>query len=454
MPPTERRRNGDYYGHSLKRSQLSDCCFDNAQFDHTSFSGSSLNKIVFKDNCTFNSVYLEQCVLTNIRFSDGLHIENCNFSNSQLKQLEFENLEIRSTYFDNCYLDKCEFNNCKIRSTMFDGAYMVNCKFKNCNMRNLNIEFLTIEKCELLETTISYFQLPYIIGIFNKDNKIMSSYVGIHGTKVIPIKEYLSNIMDAIIYFTSLEEYFPLANLYYAKGENEIAYSCIQHGIDKALLANDIRMVENFCKLGQSYDLIKIADIQEILRRVDKTIEKQRHSTMYGLLLAKSYHLKAALSQNNSKSKLEIIINTNISENDFDIVSKFCNDIDSIISCIMPNKLTTSYQLSHNSPFEICLTCIGLTADLIGISGFIYSYISNNLSKNAKISPEIEAYIKKSNEMYIESLNNEFDAFEQIISNAKKSKQTSIIKEFRGKIITTATNQIDKDLALLVSQSS
>ena len=446
--------SGNYYGHSLKRSQLSDCCFDNAQFDHTSLSGSTISNVKFRNTCTFDSVYLEQSTLTDVDFESNLYITNCNFSNSQLKHLHFRDLEIRSTYFDNCYMDECDFYNCKIRSTMFDNSYMVNCKLINCNMRNLNIEFLTLEKCDLTGTTISYFQLPYIIGIFDKENKILSSYVGIHQNKTIPITDYLKNVNEAIIYFTGLEEYFPLANLYYAKGEYNIAYNCIQHGIKKCLLVNDIRMIENFCKLGQTYDLLNITDIQQILRSVDKMIEKQRNTTLYSLLLSKSYHLKASLSQNSSKAKLEIVINTNISGENFDVVSKFCNDVDSIISCIMPNRLTTSYQLSHNSPFEICLTCIGLTADLIAVSGFIYSFISNKLDKNAKLSPEIEAYIKKSNEMYIESLNNEFDAFEQIINNTKKSKQASIIKEFRGKIITTATNQIDKDLALLVSQSA
>ena len=446
--------SGNYYGHSLKRSHLTDCCFDNAIFDHTSFSGSSLNKILFKNNCTFNSVYMEQSVLTDVCFDSGLNIENCNFSNSQLKNLRFKNSEIRSTYFDNCYMEDCEFNNCKVRSTMFDNTYMANCKLIDCNMRNLNIEFLTIENCDLSGTTISYFQFPYIIGVFNTNNHIMSSYVGIHNDTSISIKDYLNNIDEAIIYFSSLEEYFPLANLYFAKHEKQIAYNCIQQGISKALLVNDIRMVENYCKLGQTYDLLNISDIQQVLKKVDKTIEKQRKSAFYGLLLSKSYHLKAALSQNSSKSKLEVIINTNISQNNFDTVAEFCNDIDDIILNLFPNKFTTSYQFSHNSPFGICLTCIGLTADLIAVSGLIYSFISKKLNKNTKISPDVEAYIKKSNEMYIDSLNNEFDSFERILKDSKKSNYSSIIKEFRGKIISTATNQIDKDLALLVSQSS
>ena len=446
--------SGNYYGHSLKRSNIKNCTFDNSIFDHTSFCGSILNNIVFKANCKFESVYMEQSTMTDIFFEKGLHMENCNFSNSHIKNMSLDSSEIRGVYFDNCLLIGCSFKDCKIRASMFDGAFLSNCSIINCNMRNLNIEFATIQNCDLSGTTISYFQLPYIIGIFSNSNITDNLYVGIHNTETIPINTYIKNINDAIIYFTSLEEYFPLTNLYYAKCENEIAYNCIFNGINKALLNNDIRMVENFCVLGQTYELLSIKDIQQILKAVDMKIEKERHNPIYNLLLSKSYKLKGIVNQNQSKSKLEIVINTNIGAENFDLVSMFCDDIDNIISTILSNKVTTTYQLSHNSPFEICLTCIGITADLITLAGPLYHYISQKMKKNIVITPELQEYIKSSNAMYMDSLNNQFDLFEQAHKGKKKSEYDDLIKEFRGKIITTASEQISKDFALLVSQYS
>lgn len=444
--------SGNYYGHSLKRSNLRNCTFDNANFDHTSFCGSILSNILFKANCKFESVYMEQSTLVDTIFEKGIHMENCNFSNSYIKNMSLDSSEIRGVYFDNCLLKECSFVDCKIRASMFDGAFLANCSIINCNMRNLNIEFATIQNCDLSGTTISYYQLPYIIGIFSNSNIKDTLCVGIHNTETIPMDQYLKNINDSIVYFTSLEEYFPLANLYYAKKENEIAYNCIFNGIDKALLNNDIRMVENFCVLGQTYELLSIKDIQKILKEVDMKIEKERYSSIYNLLLSKSYKLKGIVNLNQSKSKLEIVINTNIEAEQFDLVSMFCNDIDKIISKFLPDKVTTTYQLSHNSPFEIVLTCIGVTADLITIASPLYHYISKKMKKNIVITPELEEYIKTSNAMYMNSLNNQFDLFEQAIKGKKKSEYNDIIKEFRGKIITTASEQVSKDFALLVSQ--
>ncbi len=442
--------SGDYHGHSLKRTNLSNCKFENAIFDHTSFTGSILENFYFSQSCTFNSVYMEQSILTNIRFGSQLSIEGCNFSHSYIQGVIFDHNSIRSTHFNNSYLTNCYFNNCILRSTMFDSAYIQNCNFINCNMRNLNIEFATLDNCNLDGSTVSYFQLPYIIGIF-KDMPL-NVYLGKNNDPPMPISTYLEEINDSIIYFTYLQEYFPLANLYFAKGEKNIAINCIKTGIDKALLEHDIRMVENFCKLGQFYDLLSVSDIKQILKDVDQTIESEKDSPLFSILISKSYQLKSLVAQNKSKTKLEIIINTNLNETEFNEVGTLCEDIDSIITGIMPGKITTSYQISHNSPFEICLTCIGLASDIIGISGFIYSIINKYLTKKRRLPEQIEEYIKNSNRIYLENLNTQFDLFENLIANSTKNKHKEIIEDFRGKIITNATEQIEKDYTLIISE--
>lgn len=450
LSSNDKTYSGNYCGHSLKRTNLKNCKFENAVFDHTSFAGSILDNFYFSENCIFNSVYLEQSVLTSLVFDKGLAMEGCNFSHSYIKDAVFNSNSIRSTYFNNCYLINCLFENCTLRSTMFDSAYIANCSFINCNMRNLNIEFATIDNCNLSRSVISYFQLPYIIGIFKGDSQ--NIFLGKNDEPPILMCDYFNEIDDSIIYFTYLEEYFPLANLYYAKKQNDIAINCINAGIEKALIGNDIRMIDNFCKLGQFYNLLSVSDIQQILKNVDESIEKERNSPLFSILLSKSYQLKSSVAHNRSKSKLEIIINTSLNENKFDEVGKLCEEIDTIIIGLMPNRITTSYQISHNSPFEICLTCIGLASDLIGVSGFIYSLISKRLKKNRKLPERIEEYIENNNQMYINSLNTQFDMFKNLLEKTSKGKQSEIIDDFRGKIITNASEKIEKDFALIISE--
>lgn len=451
--PNSETYSGNYRGYSLKRSFLKDCVFENAIFDHTSLAGSTLEKVQFQSKCKIESLYMNKCTITDVLFQDNIQISNSSFSDSHLKNVGFVNNKIRSTFFENCYMDNCFFQDCVIRSTMFGGAFLYKCRFENCNMRNLNIEFSTMQECVLDGSCISFFQFPYIIGIFKDLSILKNVFLGKNDETPLSFSQYYETINDSIIYFTSLEEYFPLANLYYSKGETELCQSCIVLGIQKALIKNDIRMIDNYCKLGQFYDVLNISDIQKILREVDEKVEHITDKNLFSVLLKQSYELKGSIAQNNSKAKLEITINTNLKETDFDKVGKLCEDIDTIIIGIMPSKITTSYQISHNSPFEICLTCIGLTSDLIAISGFIYSYIAKHLKKSKTVSQDVQKYIERSNKEYIDSLNNQFDYFLKIIERTEKKYEVEIIEDFRAKIISAATDQISKDYALIISQS-
>ncbi len=443
--------SGNFYGNSLKRSHLSECIFKEAIFDHTSFAGSIFSDVSFLNSCSFQSTYFERSVLKNVKFEENLKFENTSFLDCQMDGVSFESTEIRGSFFNNSFLEKCSFKDCLIRSTMFDNVTFSNCKVENCNMRNLNIEFSCFVNSDLTGTTISYFQFPYIIGIFSGNNNIDRVSLGIHGDVSLSLDEYTEQIDDAIIYFTSINEYFPLANLYYKKGQDEIAHNCLLEGIDKALLSYDFSMIANYCRLGQLYNLLSINDIKKVLDKVDQKLEHSNDNEFYDTLMLQAYKLRATLSQDRSKTKLEVTINTSINEHDFSCVTNFCEDIDSLISMIMPNRIHTSYQISHNSPFEIVLQCIGLTADILGISGFIYGYIEKRAHSNI-ISDEIKSYINYSNETFINSINNQFDDFEAILSKTKKSEQKAIVKSFKGRIIESISSQISKDFELIVSQ--
>lgn len=444
--------SGDFSGHSLKRSHLTNCVFNGAVLDHTSFAGSFLENIKFMNTCTVESAYFEHSTLINVNFDSGLNVFNSSFHNCYLLNCSFKNCVIRSTYFSNSTLDHCNFENCTIRSTMFDGAYITNTNFINCNMRNLNIEFAHVDYCDFTNTVISYFQIPYIIGLFKGTNNITYLGAGKDKNIVYKMSDYEENILDAIIYYSSLQEYFPLASLYFKKGDKSLAKNCLIAGIDTSIKILDMNMVENYCALGQAYDLLNINQIKQILEKIDIEIEKKRNDPDYGMLLTKSYHLRALVYRDKSQSTLEIIINTNIDKINFDVVGDFCGDIDNLLALFLPNKITTTYQVSHNSPFEICVNCVGLTADLIAISGVIYRYILSRYRGEKTPAPEIKTYIENSNKIFLDSLNSQFDDLKLILSHTKKSEHDAIVEKFRGKIIENVSSHINKDFALIVSQ--
>ena len=443
--------SGNYYGTSLKRSHLRNVIFDNAVFDHTSLAGSEIINTVFKNSCKVESVYFENSYMADVTFDDKLNIKNSNFTKCRIKNSHFISNEIRGSFFSDSELNDCTFDDCLIRSTMFENAKLNRCNLINCNMRNLNIEFCKIYNSNLDGTTISFFQFPYIIGIFSDSNKIENIYVGRNKNEKLSMDEYIEEINDCIIYFAYIEEYFPLVNLYYRIGEKDNARKCIFGGISKALEANELRLVDHFCSLGKSYSLLKVGDLKSILEQVDKHIYLNKNNEFFDVMISQSSNLKASILNDTTKSMLEITINTNIDSREYDDASSLCHDIDSIIT-IISSDVSSTFQISHNSPYEIVLTCIGLTADLIAISELIYKYISMR-SANAVVKERVTEYIKKSNALFIDNLSSQFDDFEHLLRKSKKNEQSAVITAFRGKIIESVTNQIQNDLSIIVAQS-
>ena len=443
--------SGNYKGHSLKRSYLDSARFVGATFDHTSFAGSILSNIQFDRDCKFDSVYAEKSMLANIIFASDLNIINCNFSDCRINNLRFQDALLRSTYFNDSILEDCTFENCTIRSTMFDNTLLSNCRFSNCDMRNLNIEFCRVFNTEFTNSVFPYFQLPYIIGIFDNNEMPMDIYVARTNDEKISANHYLDQIQDSIIFFTSQHEYFPMANLYYLKGEEGIALSCIISGIKSAIIKSDIRMVERFCTLGQRYQLLTISDLKEILNQVDEKVKESEESVFYGALLRQFHQLKATIFEDDTKSKLEFTVSTTYTQDEFGNAGQFCMEMDALVQGIS-NDVTTSYKLSHNSPIEIILTCLGTTADLISVGQAINNYISSKMKKSSMIE-QVNEFLRESMD-YKEKLSKNFDEFEDNLKQSNKSERKYVVKKFRSELIENFNERIDSAVSLMFSMQS
>ena len=437
---------GKYTGYSLKRSILSNSTFSGAVFDHTSLAGSILNNIQVKADCSFDSVYMEKSMISDLHFDQHMNIINCNFSESMIQRMTIQDSLLRSTYFNDSTLVECDFSNSMIRSTMFDNAALYNCVFRGCDMQNLNLDFCKVYKTSFIDTKLPYFQIAYVIGIFDEDSILSNVEIYMDKEHYRTIDEYIERIHEPIVYYTSLKEYFPLANLYYKAGDIKSAKSSIATGINSSLIQDDIKMVERYCILGIRYDLLTISDIKQILEDTDCAIEKKKDSVFYSMLLRQTHQLKAVISGSLTKSTLEITINTNIASNEYSEVAKLCEEIDEVIHNIS-SSVNSEFTISHNSPFEVILTCIGVTADLLAISQALYSYIK----ARAKVLGQSELFHDCKQSMKQE-INKDIDKLKTDINNAASNKKRKkVIEKFRSKLISNFDAEIDKAYSLFTS---
>ncbi|MBK5722768.1 pentapeptide repeat-containing protein [Dysgonomonas sp. Marseille-P4677] len=106
-------------------TDLSNCVFEDIDFDNAHFSNVDFTKTKFirstAQNCSFTSCYMENSFMDGMDFSDtsfdkvifdSSHIKNTSFVSATLKECDFWNTIIFNSNFDNTRLNNVDFKDC------------------------------------------------------------------------------------------------------------------------------------------------------------------------------------------------------------------------------------------------------------------------------------------------------------------------------------------------------
>ncbi len=445
--------SGEYRGYSFKRSNLNGTTFSGANFDHCNFTGSILRGVKFDINCHLSSVNFLRSILTDCEFSSKEQLHALNFSFSTLNNVKFETTTLRGSYFNSAKIVNCKFLNSKITSTSFDNCIIKNSSFTNCNLRNLNLEFATFINVNLEEVQLPYYQFPYIIGIFKDKSKLNSIQLGGGYNRLISFSEYLDNIQDSIKYFTSKNQFFPLANLYYLIGKLEISKECVIVGIENALINNDYVLIKYFIKLALILEILTYSEINTIMAKIDNHLNQIKDDLNYPFYLMQSYEIQNDLQNLCGKSILNIKIDTIFQNEQFNEASQLCQEIDDILT--LSNKdINYNFTLSHNSPIAITLTVVGVVADLITISSLIYQLVKKKIKANKKIEQNVVDLFERQNNLFLSNIDDNITSLKLLLSKSNKSDQGQIIEDFRAKILASIGEIMDINLSLVTTQKT
>ena len=440
--------SGIFKGFSFKRSNLKYARFENAVFDHCNFTGSLFESVVFNSNTNLTSVNFLRSKFNKCEFKSNEVQHAMNFSSCIIENCVYNGNTIRGSYFNNSKIYNTKFINQKIISTSFDNCYFKDVIFDKCNIKNLNLEFATFDNVSLIDTQISFYQLPYIIGIFSEINNLKNLILGCGKGKTITFEEYCDNIQDSITYFTYLNQYLPLANLYYLKKDYENAKNSILIGIDFALIKQDFTNIKYLIRMGAIYNLLTYSEIQSILKSIDQQLSNLCEDENYKYYIMQSYEIQSDLNNILNKAVLDIKIETTLNNNQFDSASEICQEIDELLMSLNLNT-EHSFRLSHNSPITIVLSVIGLSADLISISALVYNLISKKFNKNKTVNIKKQMKLaERLNDSFLNEIGDDVDMLKIILSKSPKAEHEEIITNFRSKLLTKLGDKIDTDILL------
>ena len=251
---------GSFRNQNRRREYFLNCLFDKADLTGTGYSGT-----VFK-NCTFLDCNLELSNLNACKF------ENCTFENKWVKcnlttnfsassfwNCKFANFNFRGCHLENTQFYDTSFENCSLRSTMLENASLRNCHLYNTRFRSMNLEFSHLFELKSCKVRFPFPSVPFIFNGLKylaetSDDITITSQASSQG--YLTKDQYLELLPALETYYYHSLSFFPLTNIYIAKGDGAKARAAAIEGIKQSLIARNFRMVQYHCMQINENDLI------------------------------------------------------------------------------------------------------------------------------------------------------------------------------------------------------
>ncbi|EOS29422.1 hypothetical protein C807_02808 [Lachnospiraceae bacterium 28-4] len=368
---------GEYNDVSLKRTCLENSEAIDASFMNTALTGSYFSEMNFRSS-KFDESNMQYCQFVHSTFQN-VTIHSTNLSYSNFFATDFKDVHFKGSTVSEILFEQCTFEGCTFVSSMLESAIFMNCTFIGVKFLNSNVEYMELNNCKLNDVHLPMAQVPYIFGLFQSmmdvgnDIKLSADHM------MVPLNEYKELKDDLVIYYTSIQEYFPLANIYLANTEWENAYDSICFGMERAIVQRNFRMLKFFCKQAKQKNVFPYQKLKELYTLIEKYASAQK----FNIYEQRSFiynieEIRSLLLENmDNYPTARISMQTNIDSSESDKIIRFIEYIDTIISESCERKI--SYiEYHHNSDAHFV---VHISAHYLEIIFILYTFLtlSNNV---------------------------------------------------------------------------
>lgn len=399
---------GKYDDYSLKRSSLIDSEVKKATFVNTAFTGSYFSDVSYL-NTNFDESNMQYCQYIHNKL-EYINIHSSNLSYSSFFNTTFIHVNFKGSTVSEILFEQCVFENCTFKSSMLENSVFIQCTFYNVVFINTNIEYIEFKNCKFKNVCLPMAQVPYVFGLFQSMENLDNDIKLIADDKLISLDEY-KTLKDAfIIYYTSISEYFPLANIYLANGEINIAYDSIVFGMQHAILQRNFRMLKFFCKQAKQKSIFSYNKLKGLYVLIEKYAAEQK----FNLYEQRNFiynigEIRSILLENiDNFPTARISLQTNIDSSESEKIMQTIEYIDSAISESCTQKIShIEYHHNSDANFVIHLSAnyleiILLVNTLIILSDNIIDSVQQKIIRHQQIvlnKLDISEKKKKSKDM-------------------------------------------------------
>ena len=385
--------NSDYSNKSIRRTRASQKYFKHCIFRDSAAAGSNFYDCIF-EQCKIENANFQECSFIKSKLLNEEIIIHSNFNES----LFSDDFVIENNTFKHSVFYNTAFIDGKILNTTFYSSTLENTTFSNVLMKNvtftdLNIDYAVFENVTMKNVILPFSQICYTFGLLSYLNEttdevyITSNYAP---KGFISPSEYLNLIPYFIKYYTESKEYFPLANIYFYMGEEELAKEIILQGILEGVTEIDFRKIKYLCKLIYTYGVFSYHERYDIITYIYSHISFfSMHSSLLYNFKAYKNEIEGYLLSNNKKNivTMEVNIFTNIFPEEQKKLGVLLSTIEEIIELNKSRLGEHQIVCRHNSAESIfVLVQDEITAIIAIISTFYTVLVAHYALREKRIS--------------------------------------------------------------------
>lgn len=376
----ERLHNIDYIRAGLKNSVFQWLIYEKCTFENVALTGSRFRSVIFQETSLIGNSFAH-CDFFDVEFNGSgcKPFEANNFSLCNFESSRFSNIQLVSSGMLNSLFHNCSFNNTVFRSSTLEGTSFINCHMTVCDLGSVNVEFANFSKTVLDGVRFPFYQFPYVIGAADYIAASDSTVTLRAGEKILPISEYKLQLDNLILYFWDKHEYFPICNLYIAKGMVQEAKNALLDGISDALAGHDFRMIQYFCQLALHHDILDEFTRYRIVQDVDRFLQaKEIPESRLNSYMSHVGKIRTLLRSGASNSiSLHFNIKTNVFRDDpegVEYVNKLFYNINQALAHA-DGQNGFQVMAANYCPYEIVVEVLSAVGSVASIASLIWMTI-------------------------------------------------------------------------------
>jgi len=369
-----------YVRTGMKQSAFQHLTYDTCKFENVALTGSQFRSVSFL-NTLLNENSFACCDFYDVAIDgSGCKCFNANnFSLSSFEQCKFSCLQLVSSGMLGSLFHNCSFKNSVFRSSTLEGTNFINSHMVACDFSSVNVEFTCFARTVLEGVRFPFYQFPYVIGAADYISATDEGVTLCAGEKVLPVSEYRQQVDNLILYFLDKNEYFPMCNLYIAKGAVQEAKRTLLDGISTALDHNDFRMVRYFCQLALHHDILDEFTRQRIVQDVDNFLQaKDIPESRLNDYMTHVGSIRTLLRSGSANSvSLHFNIKTHVLRDDpegVQYVNALFHDLNQALSHT-DGQNGFQVMVSNYCPYEIAVTVLSAVGSAAPIASLIWMTI-------------------------------------------------------------------------------